>query len=108
MVKYKMKPSFVDAIEFEEGMEDGFNFYPIMSNQYICSMTNEELKTKPYPRANKIAFIETFHGRKQVRVGDYIITDEKGHRSVLDAFTFKELYSPVIDDDVLNSPQYVW
>lgn len=108
MARYKLNPVFIEAVQYKAGMEDGFNFYPIMSGQFICSMTNEEMKTKPYPKANRIPFIETFYGRKQVKAGDYIITGEDGQRNVCDAKTFKDCYSPVVEPDLLGEPYFAW
>lgn len=107
MPRYKQKPIFIDAVEFKEGMQDGFYFTPIKSDSLIYTKTNEELETRLYlSHGKKIPFIETYYGRMKIEVGDFIVTSEDGKRKVWKAEEFKNSFSPVFESDFINNEDW--
>lgn len=79
MAKYRKKPVIVDAKLYREGLEDGFEFYTVITNQFVGYYTKEQMKNG-YPKTNRIPVIETLEGRMKISDGDYIITGINGER----------------------------
>jgi hypothetical protein len=73
-LRYKRKsPQVVNAIQFVEGMEDGFSCYEIFTNKWIGWFD----KDGPLPKTNRIPYIYNSHGDvEEHRYGDYIVTYE--------------------------------
>ncbi|EOO11328.1 hypothetical protein [Bacillus cereus] len=94
MAKYRKKPIVIEAELYRAGLEDGFEFYGIGGN-YICYMTNEEMKTSPYPKANRVPVIETLEGRMKVSNGDYIVTGINGEKYPCKPDIFEKTYELV-------------
>lgn len=102
MTKYQIKkeysdtPIFVDAEIYKEGMEDGFSFYSL-TGDFICYMTKEDLKTKAYPKANRIPVIKYEHDEQGLHIieGDYIVTLSNGDRYPCNPFGFEKVYEKV-------------
>jgi hypothetical protein len=94
MAKYMKKPVVVDAVPYEIGLEDGWEFYHI-DGTYIGYMTREEFATMPYPKSARIPVIETLEGRMKIEHDDYIITGVEGERYPCKKRIFEKTYELV-------------
>lgn len=78
MDKYRKKPVLIDAVPYEEGMEDGFD-----------KMFDEENGHPIRP------FINTLEGRLFFDHDAYIVTGVKGERYAVRKDIFEETYERV-------------
>jgi hypothetical protein len=93
ILKFKKKPVVVDAVQYKEGMEDGFkaNFV-----DYGC-YTDEELMEKHGLSFDDIKkpYIKTLEGEMTISPGDWIITGIQGERYPCKPDIFEQTYEPV-------------
>ena len=96
MAKYRLKNTIVEAEVYQKGMEDGFAFYDLQG-KYICYMSKEDVKTKPYPKANRVPVImNPLGGRLAINDGDYIVTSTQyGDRYPVDPESIKRMFEKV-------------
>lgn len=90
---YERKPQTVRAVKYEEGLEDGFDFYDFQGN-FVVGLTKEEIIKRGYPKApHKVPFIMV--DKKKVLIQDensYLVTTESGNRFPVTETMFHELY----------------
>ncbi len=85
MGKYRKKPVVIEAVQYEEGMEDGFKrLYDVENGHPI----------KPY--------INTLEGRMFFDTDAYIITGVKGERYAVRKDIFEETYEPLPEEANLS------
>ena len=95
MAKYRLKNTIVEAEVYQKGMEDGFAFYDLQG-KYICYMSKEDVKTKPYPRASRFPVIVNQNtGAMTINDGDYIVTMHNGDRFPVDPESIKRMFTKV-------------
>lgn len=98
-MKCRKKAEILDAVQFEQGMEDGY----FLKNEYFPA-------SGPVPRSmERVPGVETTLGPVRVSVGDWITTNEHGEVFVCPAAVFEATYErvndpasddiPVFDDD---------
>lgn len=86
----------IEAVQYKGELDyvDGFDFYEI-SGRLIKTMTLEEVKNNPFPRAARKAFIflkqNGIQGRVAVEIGDYILFDGN-NKSVMKKDEFESNY----------------
>ncbi|MGG3986969.1 hypothetical protein [Bacillus smithii] len=94
MPKYRKKPVVIEAELYEEGMEDGFNFYDYDGN-YLGYIPKDELKHHDMSGRERVPVIETLEGKMEIGDGYYIIKGVKGERYACEPDIFKMTYEPV-------------
>ena len=75
MAYYKKKPVIIEAVPYQDGMEDG----------YICHTLGGQFigyfyKNDSLPKANRTPAIHNSEGWFYIEPTDYIVTNEKGER----------------------------
>lgn len=75
MAKYIKNPIPVSAVEYEYGLEDGFDDLKTAENAGL-DMNRFENPAN----SNKVPFIRTLEGKHYINKGDYIITGVDGER----------------------------
>ena len=87
---------------------DGYDFFKVFSEEFICSMTIEELKTQPYPKANYRPY-KIIEGKKvyvDKEKEDKFISLKEIIRDVLEehalALDIDEIYNKVKSDDLMT------
>jgi len=92
MSKYRKKPAVIEAEQYKEGMEDGFEErfkHYLNPNQTYGIQTNETDVPVLVP------YIETLEGRHLITRGDWIITRVRGERDLIKNDIFLETYEAV-------------
>lgn len=96
MAKYQKKPVIVEAEVYEEGLEDGFDFFTL-GGQFLCSLSKEAMKNG-YPRSMRKPYLNTLEGKMYISDGDYIITGVRGERYACRPDIFEETYIKISDE----------
>lgn len=91
-MKYRKKPVVIDADQYQEGMEDGFEERYIDSDNpnrtFGIQVSERDIKIQ-------VPYIETLEGRHLITKGDWIITGIKGERYPIKNDIFEETYELV-------------
>lgn len=82
MPKYIRKPVIVDAEPYQKGLEDGYVDKIESIGEGVRGIREV---SKPY--------IQTEHGQETLEIGDYIVVDELGNRSVVPSKIFEVIYT---------------
>ena len=95
-MKYRKKPVVIEAEQYKEGLEDGFEERYIDSDNSnitwgIPTTDDDVYILTPYIKNPSDEFIYL------ISDGDYIITESNGQRSTCNSDIFKEIYEPVDD-----------
>ena len=87
MAKYMKKPILIEAIEYTEGMEDGFDD--------LDTAINSGLDVDQYKQGNpgRFPYIRTLEGKHYISKGDYIITGVDGERYPCKKSIFQKTYT---------------
>ncbi len=88
MAKYMKKPILIEAIEYAEGMEDGFDDF----NTAINSGLDIEKFDIP-GNTDRFPYIRTLEGKHYISKGDYIITGVDGERYPCKRSIFQKTYT---------------
>ncbi|WP_405169425.1 hypothetical protein [Paenibacillus sp. FSL H3-0286] len=93
--RYKRKsPQYVSAIQFLEGMEDGYSCYEIFTNKWIGWFDKDGL----IPKTNRTPYIYNSHGDvEEHRYGDYIVTYEDKSKKWICKELFERDYELIED-----------
>ena len=85
MAKFRKKPVVIEAVQYEPGMEDGFE----VAGFYFDN-------SRPIPRGQvKKPAIKTLEGYHVISPGDWIITGVKGERYPCKPDIFAQTYEAV-------------
>lgn len=76
MAKYR-KTALVDAVPYEEGMEDGYICFPLFSSPEAGRYYP---KDGPIPKTSRVPAIYTLEGPHIISPTDYILTGINGER----------------------------
>jgi len=93
-MKFRKKPVVIEAEQYKEGMEDGFEerfTHHLNPGQSYGIQTSEE------DVAVQVPYIETLEGRHLITKGDWIITGIQGERYPCKPDIFNETYDAVED-----------
>lgn len=88
MAKYRKKPVVIDAVQYEEGMEDGYACYAIFGGPFVGYAD----KNGPIPKCNRVPAIKTLEGFHEISPGDWIITGVRGERYPIKPDIFEATY----------------
>lgn len=99
-MKFRKKPVVIDAEQYKEGMEDGFDIrYASESTPHITwgiPSDGEVIEVK-------VPYIQTLEGKMYINAGDWIITGIKGERYPCKPDIFEATYEPVeMSEERLN------
>lgn len=88
MARYIKNPIIVDAIEYRNGLEDGFD------NIETAIQLGLDINSYVNPiDSNKVPFIKTLEGKHYISKGDYIITGTEGERYPCKSHIFLKTYT---------------
>ena len=91
-MKYRKKPVVIEAEQYKEGMEDGFEERYIDHNHPNRTFG---IKVSEKDTLVQVPFIETLEGRHLITKGDWIITEIQGERYPIKSDIFEETYEIV-------------
>ena len=91
-MKYRNKPIVIEAEQYKEGMEDGFEERYIDHNHPNRTFG---IKVSEKDTPVQVPFIETLEGRHLITKGDWIITRIQGERYPIKPNIFEETYEIV-------------
>ena len=92
MTKYRKKPVVIEAEQYKEGMEDGFEERYIDHN-YPNQTFGIQASVKD--TAVQVPYIKTLEGKLLITKGDWIITGIPGERYPIKPDIFEETYELV-------------
>lgn len=87
---YIKKPIKIDAIQYKEGLEDGFDEL----DKALENGLNRENYESPVT-SGLVPYIITMEGKHYIQKGDYIITGVEGERYPCKKDIFQKTYEPV-------------
>ena len=92
-MKFRKKPIIIDAEQYHEGLEDGFNYYKI-TGEFLCYLPKD---ATTFPRAVRKPVIEALEGNHEITLHplDYIVTGIKGERYPVKKDIFELTYESV-------------
>jgi len=92
MTKYRTKPVVIEAGQYKEGMEDGFEERYIDHNHPNRTFG---IKVCEKDTPVQVPYINTLEGKRLITKGDWIITGIKGERYLIKPDIFEETYELV-------------
>ena len=91
-MKFRKKPVVIDAVQYRNGMEDGFEERYIDHNHPNRTFG---IRASDMDTPIKVPYIKTLEGRLLITTGDWIIIGVKGERYPIKPDIFEETYEPV-------------
>jgi hypothetical protein len=85
-MKYRKKPIIIEAEQYREGLEDGFEEMDMS-------------KDSPYKGFIKMPYINTLEGKHYITPTDWIVTGIKGERYPVKRDIFLLTYEPIEKED---------
>ena len=92
MTKYRKKPVVIEAVQYTEGMEDGFEERYIDHNHPPRTFG---IKVSEKDTPVLVPYIDTLEGKLLITKGDWIITGIQGERYPIKPDIFEETYELV-------------
>lgn len=90
MARYIKNPIPVDAVEYRQGLEDGFDEIDVAKNAGL------DIENYASPdNSGKIPYIQTLEGKHYINYGDFIITGVDGERYPCKRNIFLKTYTLV-------------
>ena len=93
MTKYRKKPVVIEAEQYRQGLEDGFEEMNLVIGTGWTPENGDTVKTVG---TRKVPYIETLEGRHYISEGDFIITGIKGERYPCKPDIFEATYEKVL------------
>ena len=91
-MKYRKKPVVIDAEQYKEGMEDGFEERYIDHNHPNLTFG---IQASENDTPVQVPYIKTLEGKHLITKGDWIITGIQGERYPCKPDIFNETYDAV-------------
>ena len=89
MTKYRKKPVVIEAEQYKEGMEDGFEERYIDHNHPNRTFG---IKVSEKDTPIQVPYINTLEGKLLITNGDWVITGIQGERYPIKTDIFEETY----------------
>ncbi len=92
MTKYRKKPIVIEAEQYKEGMEDGFEERYIDHNHPNQTFG---IQASEKDTSIQVPYINTLEGKLLITNGDWVITGIQGERYPIKTDIFEETYELV-------------
>lgn len=86
-----MSKEIIKVDIYQDGMEDGYNFYDYDGN-YLGYIPKDELKNHDMAGRERVPVIETKEGKVEIEDGCYIVITAKGKRYSCLKITYEDFY----------------
>jgi hypothetical protein len=90
MAQYRHRPTIIDAVVYERGMEDGFEYEDQLGEE--VAITQALYAGSIVDGVRIYPYINTLEGKHYIGAGDYIITGINGERYPCKPDIFEKSY----------------